>query len=106
MFSTELRKILWKTGSRSVREISQRVPEAVVVPTLVSSRLYKRKSRRVMTGVVFEDGVWDGILRIIRKKLNGETFETWFNPIEFRGIDRARLGSSALCAQSGRQGLG
>ncbi|MBA2526645.1 MAG: chromosomal replication initiator protein DnaA [Pyrinomonadaceae bacterium] len=41
-----------------------------------------------MTGLIFEDGVWDRILESIRKKINGETFETWFNAIEFRGIDR------------------
>ncbi len=41
-----------------------------------------------MTGVNSEDGVWDGILDSIRKKLNGETIETWFNAIEFQGIDR------------------
>lgn len=41
-----------------------------------------------MTGVIFEDVVWNGILGSIRKKLNGETVETWFKAIEFRGIDR------------------
>lgn len=41
-----------------------------------------------MTGVIFENGVWDGILESIRKKLNGETVETWFKSIEFRGIDK------------------
>ncbi len=43
-----------------------------------------------MTGVVFEDSVWGGILESIRKKLNGETIETWFKAIEFRGVDRGR----------------
>lgn len=38
--------------------------------------------------MILEDGVWDGILESIRKKLNGETIETWFNAIEFQGIDR------------------
>jgi chromosomal replication initiator protein len=50
-----------------------------------------------MTGVIFEDGVWDGILESIRKKLNGETLETWFKAIEFRGIDRSGL-VLRLCA--------
>jgi chromosomal replication initiator protein len=41
-----------------------------------------------MTGVIVEDGIWDGILESIKKKLNGETIETWFNTIEFRGVDK------------------
>ncbi len=48
----------------------------------------QKKVGRLMAGVVFEDGVWDGILESIRKKLNGETVETWFQAIEFRGINR------------------
>jgi chromosomal replication initiator protein len=50
-----------------------------------------------MTGVLPEYNVWDGILESIKKKLNGETVETWFNSIEFKGIDKscARL---RLCA--------
>jgi chromosomal replication initiator protein len=58
--------------------------------------LYKRKLG-VMTGVILEDGVWDGILDSIRNRLNGETVETWFKAIEFRGVDR--IGSVLqLCA--------
>ena len=34
-----------------------------------------------------ENNVWDGILNSITKKLNRETIETWFNGIQFRGID-------------------
>ena len=50
-----------------------------------------------MTGVILEGGVWDGILESIKKKLNGETVETWFQAIEFRGIDKS--GSALrLCA--------
>ncbi|MBA3514649.1 MAG: chromosomal replication initiator protein DnaA [Pyrinomonadaceae bacterium] len=50
-----------------------------------------------MTGVVCEDGIWDCILESIKTKLNRETVETWFNAIEFRGIDR--VGSVVrLCA--------
>src|SRR5687767_6230945 len=41
-----------------------------------------------MTGVISEEGVWNGILESIKRKLNGETIATWFNEIEFRGIDR------------------
>ncbi len=35
-------------------------------------------------------GVWDGILSSIRGKLNGETFDTWFNSIQFEAIDDSR----------------
>jgi chromosomal replication initiator protein len=48
----------------------------------------QKKVAGEMTGVICEDGVWDGILESIRKKLNGETIETWFSAIEFQGIDR------------------
>jgi chromosomal replication initiator protein len=41
-----------------------------------------------MTGVTLEEGVWDGIIESIRKKLNEETIETWFKAIEFRGVSR------------------
>lgn len=50
-----------------------------------------------MTGVLPEYSVWDGILESIKKKLNGETVETWFNSIEFRGIDKSRA-QLRLCA--------
>ena len=50
----------------------------------------QKKAGRVMAGVIFEDGTWDGILDSIRKKLNGETVETWFQAIEFRGINKLR----------------
>jgi chromosomal replication initiator protein len=55
----------------------------VSVPPVV-----QKKAVGEMTGVIFEDGVWDGILESISKKLTGETIETWFNAIEFRGVDR------------------
>ena len=48
----------------------------------------QKKAADVMTGLMFEDGVWDDILASIRKKLNGETVETWFKAIEFLGVDR------------------
>jgi chromosomal replication initiator protein len=50
-----------------------------------------------MTGVIVEDSVWDGILRSITKRLNGETIETWFNSIEFRGVDTVDY-AVRLCA--------
>ncbi len=34
-----------------------------------------------------ETNVWDGILHSIERSLNGESFETWFRPIRFEGID-------------------
>jgi chromosomal replication initiator protein len=42
-----------------------------------------------MIGVV-ENNLWDNVLRAIKTKLQGESFETWFDPIRFEGIDRAR----------------
>jgi len=50
-----------------------------------------------MTGVLPEYNVWDGILESIKKKLNGETVETWFNSIEFKGVDKSRS-RLRLCA--------
>lgn len=35
-------------------------------------------------------GVWDGVLSSIRGKLNGETFETWFNLIHCEAVDESR----------------
>jgi chromosomal replication initiator protein len=35
-------------------------------------------------------GLWDDILCSIKTKLQGESFETWFNPIRFEGIDSSR----------------
>jgi chromosomal replication initiator protein len=37
-----------------------------------------------------ESNLWDNILRTIKTKLQGESFETWFNPIRFEGIDQAQ----------------
>jgi chromosomal replication initiator protein len=37
-----------------------------------------------------ESNLWDNILRAIKTKLQGESFETWFNPIRFEGIDKGR----------------
>jgi chromosomal replication initiator protein len=37
-----------------------------------------------------ESNLWDNVLRAIRTKLQGESFETWFNPIRFEGIDKAQ----------------
>ncbi|HEY8187839.1 MAG TPA: chromosomal replication initiator protein DnaA [Pyrinomonadaceae bacterium] len=36
-----------------------------------------------------ETSLWDSVLRTIKTKLQGESFETWFNPIRFVGIDKA-----------------
>lgn len=57
----------------------------------------QKKAAGGMTGVIFEDGVWGGILKSIRKRLNGETIETWFNSIEFRGVDHVGC-AVRLCA--------
>ena len=37
-----------------------------------------------------ETNLWDSFLRAIKTKLQGESFETWFNPIRFEGIDSSR----------------
>jgi chromosomal replication initiator protein len=37
-----------------------------------------------------EGNLWDNVLGAIRTKLQGESFDTWFNPIRFEGIDRAQ----------------
>ena len=42
-----------------------------------------------MMGVV-ENNLWDNVLRTIKTKLQGESFETWFHPIRFEGIDNTR----------------
>lgn len=42
-----------------------------------------------MAGVV-ENNLWDNVLRAIKPKLQVESFETWFNPIRFEGVDNVR----------------
>src|SRR6266516_3408057 len=37
-----------------------------------------------------ESNLWENVLRTIKAKLQGESFETWFNPLRFEGIDNAR----------------
>ena len=37
-----------------------------------------------------ESNLWDSVLSAIKTKLQGESFETWFNPIRFEGIDKAQ----------------
>ena len=37
-----------------------------------------------------ESNLWDNVLQSIKTKLQRESFETWFNPIRFEGIDKAR----------------
>ena len=70
-------------------ESPQPVSEALFASLLVGFVVQKKVAGE-MTGVISEDGLWDAILESIKKKLNGETIETWFNAIEFQGIDRVR----------------
>ncbi|HSS18647.1 MAG TPA: chromosomal replication initiator protein DnaA [Pyrinomonadaceae bacterium] len=35
-----------------------------------------------------DNSLWDSVLRKIKTKLPSESFDTWFNPIGFEGIDR------------------
>lgn len=37
-----------------------------------------------------ESNLWDSVLRAIKTKLQVESFETWFNPIAFEGIDQTQ----------------
>jgi chromosomal replication initiator protein len=37
-----------------------------------------------------ESDLWDSVLLVIKTKLQIESFETWFDPIRFEGIDRTR----------------
>ncbi|MGH9930243.1 MAG: chromosomal replication initiator protein DnaA [Pyrinomonadaceae bacterium] len=37
-----------------------------------------------------ESNLWDNVLRAIKSKLQRESFETWFNPIRFEGVDRTQ----------------
>ena len=37
-----------------------------------------------------ESNLWDNILSSIKSKLQGESFETWFNQIRFEGVDRVK----------------
>ncbi len=40
--------------------------------------------------VVLHTPVWEEILQTLKNTLNSETFETWFQPIQFEGVDDAR----------------
>jgi chromosomal replication initiator protein len=44
----------------------------------------------MMSVVESKSNLWDDVLRAIKTKLQGESFETWFNPIRFEGVDKAR----------------
>jgi chromosomal replication initiator protein len=39
---------------------------------------------------IVENNLWDNVLRAIKPKLQVESFETWFHPIRFEGVDNAR----------------
>ncbi len=43
-----------------------------------------------MSKVAVQLSTWDGVLCSIKKKLQCESFETWFNKIGFAGVDRER----------------
>ena len=42
-----------------------------------------------MSHVIAGD-VWQGILRSIKSKLSQESFDTWFQPLAFEGLDESR----------------
>ena len=37
-----------------------------------------------------ENNLWDNVLLSIKNKLQHESFETWFNPIKFEGVDKSQ----------------
>jgi chromosomal replication initiator protein len=37
-----------------------------------------------------DTNLWDKVLRAIKTKLQDESFETWFSPIRFEGVDKVR----------------
>lgn len=39
-----------------------------------------------MVGVV-DNNLWENVLRVLKPKLQSESFETWFRPIRYEGID-------------------
>lgn len=43
-----------------------------------------------MIDVAVQQSTWDAVLCSIKKKLHGESFETWFNKITFAGVDLER----------------
>ena len=51
---------------------------------------FGRQNRVQIMNTLVGSGIWDGILHSIRRNLSGETFETWFKPIQFEGIDNSR----------------
>lgn len=52
-------------------------------------RILKRFESGEIVSLV-DSNLWDSFLRVIRTKLQRESFETWFSPIRFEGIDRVR----------------
>jgi chromosomal replication initiator protein len=44
-----------------------------------------------------ETGLWEGVLVAIKGKVNGETFERWFNPIHLEAIDTS---SRRICLRA------
>ncbi|MEP6569852.1 MAG: chromosomal replication initiator protein DnaA [Acidobacteriota bacterium] len=37
-----------------------------------------------------ESNIWESILKVVKSKLRVESFETWFSPIRFEGIDKTQ----------------
>ena len=53
-------------------------------------RLFQRYFESGEIVSLVDSNLWDSFLRVIRTKLQGESFETWFGPIRFEGIDSGR----------------
>ena len=37
-----------------------------------------------------ESNIWDNFLSVVKTKLQGESFDTWFSPIRFEGLDKVQ----------------
>jgi len=70
------------------------LPKVLSIPVALRSFLnrkeilFSKAIKPVMSPA--ETNLWDTVLRTIKTKLQGESFETWFHPIRFEGIDQSR----------------
>lgn len=63
--------------------------ERLVLYSDVGNQRLLLQECRLMSNVI-EGDVWLGILRSIKSKLSQESFNTWFQPLSFEGLDRAQ----------------
>src|SRR5215217_6611332 len=53
-----------------------------------------------MNTTVVENNVWGDILHSLRTRINQQTIETWFQPIQFEGLDPSQ---QVLCLRAPNQ---